>query len=501
MKPINRDDNGCVNSSSTCVVYDGKDLDCVGIKNGDCLTKIVHDLACKLCTVLDELSISEYDFSCLNLQQCAPKDFTGLLQLLIDRICALQGVSPTAVGQNGCPNCVVQLATCFYYPDPKTGDQVITAQLTDYITLIGNTICGILNSQGQQQGVLVNHGQRLGTVEQKVTALQNAPTAIPSITPDCVLTPVPTTIDIVLQALEKQFCELRAATGLPNDLFKGISAQPAGLNTQNALGTQGGKMDSIPGWKSVVENVADSLTNIWLTIGDLRNAVTNIQLNCCPTPCSGLSVKLQVTMPNINQIILYFTGSIPVGLLECSIAGTLFTITDQSGHSINVTIPLAANINNPGGYPVTISGTPLNTADNFTITSDICFKNNTTGTTCDSCLEYVFVNTLNCPTVTFIAGLTTMAFSFSHTSGQKTYTVALYDSTGNTLLQSMIFPETNPATVSGTFNGLTMGTTYKVRVFILGTNGLTTTCPFTVVTTLPNPCPAPSAVTAIITIP
>ena len=500
MKPINHDDNNCISQSSDCVIYNGASIPCVGIKNGDCLTKSVHDLACKLCTVLSGLDVSSYDLSCFDLTRCAPEDFTQLLQLLIDRICALEGIESPTGGTKGCPDCVVNLASCFQYQDLKTLDMVITSQLTDYVTLIGNTFCELLSQQGFTVQSLQNQGARLGVVEKTVATILTTPPALPSITPVCVLGAAPTTIDIVLQALEKQFCELRAATGQPSDLFNGIATQPTGLNTLPALGTQGGTMGSIPGWRTVVNNVGDAITNLWLTVSDLRSAVTNIQLNCCATPCQGVSIQLQATMPTVNNLILFFTGSIPQGLVECSIAGTVFNIADQSGHNINVTIPLVATMNNPGGFTVSIGGTPLNVGDNLTITSDICLKDNTLGTVCESCLEYIFVCTLNCPATTFIAGLTSMFFSFPHISGTKTYTVALYDSTGNTLLQSQTFPELNPTTVSGTFSGLTKGTTYKIRIFVVGNNGVQT-CPLTVVTTLPNPCPPPSAITALISIP
>lgn len=504
MKPINRDhDDGCIKSSSNCIVWNGKDLKCIGICYGDCLNEVIYNLAKSLCEVLEQLEVSEYDLSCFNLQSCAPKDFSALLQLIIDKICALEGIqNPNNPTGGGCPdNCTVSIAPCFYYNDPTTGDQVITSSLSNYITLIGNTLCELIAAIGQTVSGLQNQGGRLSVVEKKVAALQNAPTNIPSITPSCVLASVPTQINIVLQALESQFCELRTATGTPDQLFQGIAAQPVGLNTAPALGTQGGKMDSIPGWIPAVKNAADSINNIWLTISDLRSAVTNIQLNCCPTPCSGLSVLLQATLPSANTLMLFLTGSVPQGLTECNSLGTLFTIADQSGHILNVTIPIAANLNDPSGFPVNINGTPLNAADNFTITADVCFLNNTTGTKCQSCLEYIFVNTLTCPLLVFIAGLSSIEFSFPHSSGIKTYNVSLYDSTGNTVLQSEIFQENNPTTVTGTFSGLTLGTVYKVRLFIQGSNNIVTTCPFVVVSTLPNPCPPPSQVTAVITIP
>lgn len=515
MKPLNRDSNeGCIKSASTCIVWSGKDLTCLGICNGDCLDKVIYEMATQICFLLDQLSVTEYDLSCFNLQNCAPKDFIGLLQLIINKICALEGVSnpqtsstitpsglPGASGRfGGFDSPIVNIAPCFYFNDPNTGDQVVTLPLTNYITLIGNTFCELLAANGQTVTGLQQQAGRIGTLERTVSALQNAPVLLPTITPACVLPSTSTPINIVLQALEAQFCAVVGALGSPNNLFSAIASQPANLNIANALGAQGGRMDSIPGWVPSVSNISDSLNNLWLTVADLRSAVTNIQLNCCPTACSGVAVSLQATLPSENTLVLFFTGAVPQGLLECNNAGTLFTIADQSGHILNVTIPVFTNMNNPSGFPININGTPLNSADNFTITADICFKNNTTGTNCQSSLEYVFVNTLHCPIVTFISGLTDIEFTFVHSSGTKTYNVSLYDSTGNTVLQSQTFPEGNPTTVTGTFSGLTEGTIYKVRLFITGANNLVTTCPFLSVSTLPNPCPPPAGVGAVIII-
>ncbi len=513
MKPLNRDENGCTKISSQCVIWDGDNIPCLKLCKGDSISEVTFKLATQLCIVLKDLDISSYDLSCFNLQGCSPKDFIQLLQLIIDKICVIQGTKPPspATGTGGIVIGVpppvlgrtmdtqVNMSSCFYTVNPKTGDQVTTSSLADYVTLIGNMFCSLLAQQTMQTGTVANQATRIGSVEKTVATLLAAPPSLPSLTPVCVMPNASTKIDIVLGALEQQFCDLRIATGKPPDLFSGINGLPAGTDT--ALGTSGGTLSGISGWIPNVQNVGNAFANTLLIIRDLRSAITNIQKNCCPTPCNGLSVKLSATMPNTGQLILYFTGAIPQGLVECNIAGTVFSISDQSGHSINVTIPVAVNMNVAGGYPVTISNTPLTPADNFTITSDICFKDNTIGTTCKSSLTYVFVNTLTCPSIVYVPGLTTLAFSFPHSSGTKTYTVALYDSTGNTQIQAQIFPVTNPTTISGTFSALVAGTSYKARVFILSTNGLTTTCPLAVVTTLPNPCPAASGATAIITIP
>jgi hypothetical protein len=495
MKPNNSTTEGCTQTSSNCVTYQGVDIPCIGIKKGDCLTEDLHKIACRICEILKELNVSTYDLSCLNLETCAPPNFSALLQLIIDKICALQNIpSNNSTTKNGCPDCVVNIASCFYFADPKTGNQVTTLQLTDYITLIGNQLCTLITAAATQQAALSNHGQRIAALENKPAPVFN----LPLITPVCVLPAKPTALDLVVVALEKQFCELVSATGTTTALYKAISQQPAGLNTSPALGTQGGVMSAIPGWASDPKNAADTINNIWLTIQDIRSAVSNIQANCCPTPCNGVSVKLQAAMPNPNVINLFFTGTIPEGLSECSGSGTMFKISDQSGHYINVSIPLAANMNNPSGYPVQLVGTPININDDLKIEADICFKNDT-GTVCQSKLCYTFVNTANCPLVNYIAGQNTINYSFP-ANFTATYAIDLFDSTGTVELQSAAVAVSAPVVLNGVFSGLDPGTVYKLRLRIIS-EVKTTVCPFTSVTTVPNPCSPPNTLTVYITVP
>ena len=89
MKPTNFNEENCESTSSTCVIWDGPTVDCVGICNGDTVTKTVYTLAKQLCTVMDQINISNYDLKCLAVNGCgAPLDFKGLMDLLITKVCA-----------------------------------------------------------------------------------------------------------------------------------------------------------------------------------------------------------------------------------------------------------------------------------------------------------------------------------------------------------------------------------------------------------------------------
>jgi hypothetical protein len=497
MKPINLNKESCNPISSNCVIWQGPDIKCLKICKGDTVSDVVANLAGELCNLIDQFDITGYDLSCLEIQTCAPDSIRGLIQLLIQRICALEGVTPTdGNSTSGCPNCTVQMASCFHYTNPTNGDLVTTSLLADYVALIGIQICSIITQ-------ITALTEAIAALDERVTELEgnsnNTSRQAPSyITPICVSESIPTPISEVVQFLERAFCELRVATGTPDQLFSGVAAQCSGINSAPALGTSGGIMSSLPGWKSAPSNVADALNNIWLAICDLRSSTVNIKANCCDTSCNAVSVSLVATLPSPTNLVLFFTGSVPSNLTECSLAGTLVSISDQSGNSISTTIPLIANLNNISGYPINLGSTPLNTSDDLTISSTMCFKDDETGSVCQSILSYTFINTSSCPTVNYISTQEDIEFSFTHNSGPKTYVVELYSST-NVLLQSQTYSVTDPVTISGAFLALSANTIYKIRVKMVTTTK-TTYCPFTVVTTLTSSCPPPQTIVAILSI-
>lgn len=504
MKPLNAEDRTCEPVSSNCVIWQGPDIECLSLCKGDNISDVMFKMATELCTIMAALDVSSYDLSCFNLKACAPKDFTALLQFLMERICKLEGCTgckPDCDGNSvlpttgsavpGCPDCEVIIAPCFYYTN-ALGDQVTTMQLSDYVKALGNKICGIIEGTVTINATLQNHTQRIIALEDEDPIV----TPIPAITPVCVLPQETTNIDVVLQALESQFCQLRGATGLPNQLFFAIDKQPLGLNLANALSFNG-TMGSIPGWVANVTNVADTLTNMWLTIDDMRKAIQNIKLNCCPSGCDGILLNLTGFSLDANNIKLYITGTIPSGFLPCS-GNTLFTITDSLGNSFQYPIDIPVYLNNPAGVSINLTSTPVNGSSNLTITAVPCLTNSSTNATCQSVLNTYIENQNNCPVVVLTSGLTSVNYSIAATTANTTYTVELWDNTNSTLLQQAIHSVITPVAIGGSFAGLTGGTSYNVRVR-LTIGSMDSTCPFAAITTLPVLCPAPDTVISTLT--
>jgi len=65
----NSTQEGCNPISSNCVIWQGPDIPCINLCNGDTVSDVVAKLAEKLCTLLDQTTISAYDLSCFNLMK------------------------------------------------------------------------------------------------------------------------------------------------------------------------------------------------------------------------------------------------------------------------------------------------------------------------------------------------------------------------------------------------------------------------------------------------
>jgi hypothetical protein len=499
-RPTNISKQSCNPVSSNCVIWQGPDIECIDLCTGDNISDVVAKLATELCGLMDMFNLSNYDLTCL--EECpTPGNFVQLIQLLIERICECCNVDPvTPTDDDGCPDCVVNIASCFYYQNPQ-GDTVTTMQLTDYVTAIGNKVCDLVT----QVNTLTN---AISDLTERVEALEEAEEQVSlrvaqittTVTPSCINNgnTDPMEITEFVTLLEQQFCELRIATGLPNDIFKAIVSQtPNIINEKTLSGT--GNMGSLQGWVANPKNAADTINNIWLTISDMRAAVKSMKATCCGNGCDNIELAILATM-NGNTLNLFINGYIPQGFIECTPAGTLITVTDTTGAFFTTNLVLPAVLNAPNGIQIDLSNSSLNTALDFTLVANVCLKNTETGTICQSLPQYVLSNTLTCPDpVTLTPTTDTIGYSFTHITGSVTYTVSLYDGSGTTLISSQSHITTDPATISGSFDSLSSGTAFRVQISIAaGTK--TNTCAFMVTSTTGAPCNPPTDVNAILTI-
>ena len=399
-----------------------------------------------------------------------------------------------------CCDQMIILAECMQHKDGN-GLDVLSMKLTDYLIYVAQIVCNHTHNLENQVVINAYTTSRLNGQQLQINILENAPPpTYPQIPSYCVKSAVnnPYPVDEVVMELEKQFCELRLTTGDPSQIMANVYKQPGGIANSNKLsGT--GVLGDIPGWTNPVANMADSVGNLWLAYQDMYTAIRNIQLNCCPSGCDGIEINITASM-NGNLLSIQVFGTLPLGFVECNPSGSQFIITDSMGNSKTVTFNITSYFNLPTGYIVDLGPGPVNPGSDLTISGTACVKNNTTGATCESCVSYFFANTSTCPAITFLnITETSIDYQFTSLNGIKTYTVEIWYSDLSGRIDAQTSTHSITETVSGTFTGLSAGTTYRIRLVIVSDGcSAETSCPFTVTTTNPLPCLAPDKANAII---
>lgn len=104
----NTDINCSDNYSSNCIIWDGTDIECLGISKGDNLTFIENAIAEKVCLILDSINLTNVSLcgDILTLIENKDKNVANLLQALITESCTLRELianienTPAQIGVN-----------------------------------------------------------------------------------------------------------------------------------------------------------------------------------------------------------------------------------------------------------------------------------------------------------------------------------------------------------------------------------------------------------------
>lgn len=160
--PINIDASKrrCSPIASSSVIWQGKDIDCLELCKGDSIDEVIHQLGCLLCTIKDQLDISTYDYTCLNLDNCSlPTTFRELMQIIIETLCQLKdGYLNGSVEGVSTTEQTVNVASCF-----QSGG--ITQTLSDYVLAIGQAVCDLQITQQNMQAALLQMQEEINILK------------------------------------------------------------------------------------------------------------------------------------------------------------------------------------------------------------------------------------------------------------------------------------------------------------------------------------------------
>lgn len=436
MKPYksSSDKENCSPISSNCVIWQGPDISCINLCKGDSVSDIVYKIGQQICDFQNTASLSDLQLNCiLDICTSTPKPeltLAAVLQLIIDKICCSFGTLNTAINAitarkgeasgSSYSEPTLDLPPCLQYVDPRTGLTVTSLSLSPYVVNLANQFC-ILKT------TVDLHTTQISNLTERVVALETAPCCYvpPLVTPYCtygtVTAGIPTSMQLLLSNLDYQYCQLRDVIGSNSALVLAASSQCANLGALTAL-SQPGTMSSLPGWNNVVNTVAQSMQNLWITVCDMRGVINDLR-NCCgESNCSAFFLGYTSALTATNEVTLTFNAFtvIPAGYSNCPTLSTV-TITDNDGHTYANTLDLVTASTNPSGVAFNVTTAGLNAALPWTITVTGCIVND--AGTCSKTIVQVLPSAATTTTTTIAPCI---SYGITVDAGD------LADATGNT---------------------------------------------------------------------
>jgi hypothetical protein len=409
MLPVksNTADKGCSPVSSNCVIWQGPDLSCIDLCNGDAISDVVYKLATKLCTLQTSFELSTLDLSCLvsfcSATNPAPtganKTLSAVLDFIIDKVCCLnttvQNLPSSASNAYVEPN--IALPTCLQYNDPTTGQPVIELVHRQYTLRLGNQYCILKATVDSHTTSIASHNTR-------ITALENSPSVVlPTVTPNCILPPVATAMNVVLDELEAQYCNLRSVLGTNTSLTAAVAQQCQGLGASAAL-SSAGTISSLTGWNASSTTIASAVQNLWVVLCDMRSAIFDLKTTAGSTDCSSFILAFSAVANEARTAVtLFFAGTtiVPAGFANCNAQGSKVTIKDASGKTFTGFVDLVAAQTDIDGVTFTVSGAALSPGSNYTVTVEGCVSKSG-----NACTKIVTVDVpVPCPIITSVTAI------------------------------------------------------------------------------------------------
>ena len=301
MKPLNLDNSPCSPTSSNCVIWQGPNIPCIKLCTGDTVSDVIFKLATELCTIIEQLNVSNYDLSCFASTACPPADFQALIQFLINQICEAQGITVNttkSTSASTCPDCVVAVAPCFVERDRTT------MQLVDYVWMIGNRICSLISEIQVIQDSIDNLVLVTNSLQSQIDRIPVY--QLPLITLSCNVGSYTTGNQVALDVLLDDYintvwCPFVGATGTSSELLSAV-AQKCVLDTTLQL-SNGNAFSTNADWIADVNysTVADAINNLWVVLCDMRTYVASSGISVLDTASIDLTYASKVLSAKVSD--------------------------------------------------------------------------------------------------------------------------------------------------------------------------------------------------------
>ena len=299
----NRDN--CPKISTACVIWQGPNIPCISLQAGDSIDEVVFKLATLLCNVTQNLiNVSSLDFECLVASGAQdPTTLLQTLQLIITKVCDIDANGAT--GDQGRPtetitdDPIIPLPPCLYFD--QDGDTITSLPLSEYAPYLASVICTILIDVANHTSAISNLTTRVISLEEAVANLTEYTYNI-FVESQCASSGTPGETLLIQNAfvnLETSLCNLMGTVGMSTLLIAAVNRQCPGLNSALQLNDSEYIMSELSGWVTTPATVADTISNMWLTICDMRTKLSTYFATPITTPCI-LAVPENVTITTIG---------------------------------------------------------------------------------------------------------------------------------------------------------------------------------------------------------
>ena len=321
------------------------------------------------------------------------KTLQNVLQLIINKVTSIDAILKTIGSASSTTGTTdVLLASCFLPRTNAEGDPISKLPHADYTKLIATLVCDLKSGFNGLSIRTENNEKYIEQLKLKFDGLSTEPKISPS---ECIASSnIAIPLSEAVSKLDTEFCKIAKVIGTAPSLVAGINKQSSDLKNYTQLGSSS-TMSTLTGWKLSPATVGDTLSNMWLTILDMRGAVKAIQDNCCKINCDSIVIDFSIKLNDERtEAKLYFASKskIPVGFRDCDPNGNILTITDSAGGSTQVRVKIASlatyalvsGVMTEPVVPILLGDTSLDNHLDYTFDMEACMTNGEL--TCQKCI-------------------------------------------------------------------------------------------------------------------
>lgn len=371
------------------------------------------------------------------------------------------------------PNNVMTVAANLRYLD---NNGILVEQLFpwDYINVIGNRLSSLITQYNEVNTVLTAYNTRIVDLEEQVAQILVSGFTMPLVNGGCLNSNTEDYVQDITALLVSNTCDYNEVLGTTTDINVAIAAQCNNLNTADAY-SQNTAMAALPGWSSTVGNLAESITNLWLSYCDMRAGVDNAIEWSKPT-CGSIVISLSGYYNPSTKVLTVYTGGSHLPANFSDDGGSELVVKDSYGNSASISMNIETVVS-AGYVEIDLTSSSLSETSVYSafFTWDVTSTTPALGCTGTKVVT-VENTTIVCTPVSITPTANAAQFSFTpYVTSNVVYTVELLSTSGTTVEATQVFVNPTSAIV-GTFTNLVSATDYWLQLTVT-VGGVATTCP------------------------